>query len=811
MSAPEDRAEDRRTGGSRAGAWAALLLPLLAILFLYPYVFRGRIMLPLEILALCQPWTRHIGDLWGSVPSTHNPLLDTLQQYYPRRVYMQEALQGGWLPLWNPYAYGGSPFLATQQGAVLYPPAWALALLRPDLQFGWSAVFHLSVAGMGAYAFFRQLRLRPAGALAGAVAFAFNGFVVVWLAYVNVTQWTLCWLPLALYCWERGRAEDDLRWIAASAGVLALNVLGGHGQISTYVLLVWGAWALFRTLVSETPARGLLRWVALPAALAICLALGHLLPSMDYVPRTDRGARLPWERVLSYSMPASQLWTFLVPRLFGDQTWDYRFTFWMPNTGATAAFVERTFYPGAAVLVLAGAAFAARRARREERQLAAFSLALAVAGLLLAMATPLYWVFWRFVPGFGQFSAMARVICVSAWGLACLAALGVHCAESEDATVRGLARRALAAGGALGVLAVLCAYYIYGVAPDVVLTLMRDLRHDIGPLATRGYLLALAWIAAPVALVFLAERLGRGRRAQQAPGIAAWGMAAVVAADLFAFGVHYNPAADAALRPPPTPETSFIQAQTGLFRFLSTGPRGQETVQRMRMPSNLPSVFGFADLSGSDSFISRRYQGWEAATGQASGGSPWGTPGAPNLRAAGVRYYLTGASEPFAGLSPVVGTAVQEDGGALPYARLHTYTQVLETDADLLTALAVPNRFPAVALTAGPGAREFRGAPSVTPFEARRVNGNRLLLEGEAPGPGLLVVCEQYEPGWKARVDGRPVGLAPAEHLFLGLPLEAGRHRVELTYAPDAYRVGLFGSLAALACLCGIFAGFRRR
>src|SRR5690242_4272663 len=94
----------------RDAAAVAGMVAVIAI-FLAPYVFLGRSMLPLELLTIFQPWARHSAELWGgAAPAVHNPLLDSLQQYYPRRVYFAEALRGGWLPFWNPNVYGGSPF-----------------------------------------------------------------------------------------------------------------------------------------------------------------------------------------------------------------------------------------------------------------------------------------------------------------------------------------------------------------------------------------------------------------------------------------------------------------------------------------------------------------------------------------------------------------------------------------------------------------------------------------------------------------------------------------------------------------------------
>jgi hypothetical protein len=784
-------------------------------------------LLPLELIPVFQPWGARARELWTELPNLHNPLLDSLQQYYPRRVYMREALGGGWLPLWNPYAYGGTPFAGSQQGAVLYPPAWVLSVLAPELQFGWSALLHLSLAALGTYLFLRQLRLRAVSSAVGAVAFALNGFIVVWLAYPNVTQWTLCWLPLALYCWERARTRDyDLRWIAASGGVLALALLGGHGQSSMYVLLAWGAWAVFRWFTTSRNPGALLRAVVLPGALCVMLALGHLLPTLDYVPRTDRSARVSWESVQQAAMPPSQLWTFLLPRLFGDNTSQFAQEFWLPvKDQQRLTYIERSFYPGVSVLVLGGAALPLllrrRRVRTDtaggcddlqtHRGLALFSVVLTLAAVLLALGTPLYWPFWKLVPGFGQFTAVARVIGLAAWSLACLAALGVEAITQSDGAMRKGAARAVTASAVVGVLLVLAAHYVFGgAAPEGVRQyLCASGKPTPDALALGELLVAIAAMATPAILGLLATR-GTGRD-NASPGITApmvqWLALVVVAADLFIFGARYNPATDPKLLHVATPELTFLQDRRSQepFRFLAAGPPGQEIDVRRRLPSNLPATYGLADIDGSDSFVPMRYREWERATRDSAGAaSPWTRFASPNLRSAAVRYYLTSRPEVPSQMRGVVGTTVQEDPQALPYARVHA-------NEDLLTALSHSYRLPLVAMTLGPDAPNFNGPATITRFQTTRVNGNRLLLRGTTTRPGLLVVAEQFDPGWRAVVDGKRARIYPADHLLVGVPLEAGEPQVDLTYSPDSFRVGTFGTLLGLAVFCALVFGWVRR
>ncbi len=62
----------------------------------------------------------------------------------------------------------------------------------------------------------------------------------------------------------------------------------------------------------------------------------------------------------------------------------------------------------------------------------------------------------------------------------------------------------------------------------------------------------------------------------------------------------------------------------------------------------------------------------------------------------------------------------------------------------------------------------------------------------------LLVVSEAFDAGWRARVDGAPAKVVRTNYLFLGVPLEAGAHDVELVYRPPLLIAGGAVSVAAL-------------
>ncbi|MCC6861708.1 MAG: YfhO family protein [Bryobacterales bacterium] len=96
-----------------------------------------------------------------------------------------------------------------------------------------------------------------------------------------------------------------------------------------------------------------------------------------------------------------------------------------------------------------------------------------------------------------------------------------------------------------------------------------------------------------------------------------------------------------------------------------------------------------------------------------------------------------------------------------------------------------------------PGGRQ---APArllrVHEYSARRVR-----LEVEVAGPAFLASSETHYPGWRAFVDGREEKLYYTNGAFRGLPLAAGRHRVEMRFQPSILWRGALLSLAAWSLL----------
>jgi Bacterial membrane protein YfhO len=109
--------------------------------------------------------------------------------------------------------------------------------------------------------------------------------------------------------------------------------------------------------------------------------------------------------------------------------------------------------------------------------------------------------------------------------------------------------------------------------------------------------------------------------------------------------------------------------------------------------------------------------------------------------------------------------------------------------------------------TAGPVASGRSAGVQVTSQD-----GDTVAATVHALGAGYLVVADSMQqPGWSAKVDGRPVPLLPAQEAMVAVPVSAGVHRVELSYTVPGQQTGIMVTGGALVvCLGIVIFGWRR-
>lgn len=731
--------------------------------------------------------------------------------------------EGSW-PLWNPEFGFGAPMLADASYQLGYPFTWLQLALAPAVFYKALAFVHAALAALGCFELARRYGQCDGPAFLAAGLWACSGPFLSTLA-MNHHFAGAALMPWALLALERALDAPSARaslWLAAAG---ALQLLAGSGDICAMTGVAAGLRVVVRLAAKRPGAE--LRPGLVSAGAGVVLALGlaslQWIPTLALVSESGRGRMAAPDREY-WSLAPPALVDLVVPRLVGDA----------PLGEAARARLFEGREPFLACLYVGVVGFPLAALGASSRRPAARFLVLACATFLvlaLGRFSPLYDALVR-VPPFGLLRYPVKYVVPFALFFGLLAGLGL-CEWRNEPLSRRRLRFAAALGAGLAAAALVAGRLLAAGGPAVRALLDAWLLPEP---ATRAEFQARAAadLYTTAALGGLATSLIALRTLRPAwSGRTALALAVVALADAARVGQAVNPTAPAALvaHVPPvvarlggtgSPARVFSPAseRPWLIAQLTRGPAGWDAESRWTLGLlellQPPRAARFG-LSGSfDGDFTGLAPG---PTGEVAGlvhrfrGTRFGVR---LLRIGSVDFVVTLERQTFADLAeagPPLGSVFREPihvlrvPDPLPRARFATRWRVASEPASYVQ-LADPRFDPEqeVVLAAPPPIQASAGvavAAAVRPIERRM---DRLAFETEAAAPGLLVLAEAYDRGWRARVDGAPAPLFRANALFRAVPVAAGRHRVELAYRPAAVAWGAgvsAGSLvAAIALAC---------
>jgi len=765
-----------------------------------------------------------------------NELSDQYIVGYAFREFAAQSLRAGeGFPLWNPYQFGGMPYVAAMHGDIFYPTFLLRMLLPTDVAMTWGFVIHLLLCGLFTFVFLRATGLGFLPSLVGGAAYMMSGPIASYASPGHDGKLFLgALLPLFLWTLHRG-VGDGRRWAwGLMALVVGLAVLSPHPQLLQYFLLAGGAYALYVAFgggdaVNARPplARGT-AFVRLGLSLGAVLLGGlmgavQFLPVMGYVDWSPRAGGAGWEHAISYSFPPEELLNTYLPQFSGILQ-----SYWGRN-----GIHFHSEYIGAAVLLLAAAA-RGRLAGARRAGLWFWGGTLVVSlRWSLGGFTPFYSLVYAIVPGTEFFRAPSTMFYVTTFSVAVLAAIG-----TRRLLAGAIGRGYVIAWAAFG--AVVLALAASGALTNVAISLSPEGREQAA-LANQGET-AVGAVRSLVFLLLAAGLAVAARMGRIPPRVAGWAVVAVVAADLWSIDRRYwrfSPPASEIFATDATIEYLQRLEEPGRVLPLQLGlPQGERREPYM---AGL-SPYG---LRNAGNLMAHRvrsivgYHGNELGRYQellGINGDPqvlFAQLANPNVwQLLNVRFLMTDADEPpFQGATRVVGPVRNSAGNTV-----NLYRMPGDNPLAWVTPVAVKAPDPAVLATLREPAFDIRSAalfdtsaavqgadvaappaPIDLPVEvlAYAPGEIRLRLARPAPQGSALVVSENFYPGWTATVDGRPAEAARADYVLIGVPLTEGAREVTLRFRSAPYETGKTVTLVALglagALAIGGLAAERRR
>ena len=720
---------------------------------------------------------------------------------YAFREFAAQSLRDGTgFPLWNPYLFGGMPYIAAMHGDIFYPTFLLRMILPTDVAMTWGFIIHVFLAGFFTYVFLRSLGLGFFGALAGGLAYMMSGNVAGLVSPGHDGKLFIsAMLPLAMFLVTRG-VRDGKHWaFGALAVTVGLAVLSPHPQLLQYMLLVCGSYGLFMAFsdngtgpLALSTALSRLALAAVAVVTGFAIGAVQYLPVQEYVPWSPRALGKPWELATSYSMPPEEMINFWVPQFSGILE-----RYWGDN------FIHlHSEYLGVAAILLAFLAFARGRIVLN-RKLLWFFAGVTIVALLWALGgnTPFYKLVYAVVPGTKFFRAPSTMLYVISFGVAVLAGIGAERAAYRDVSRRFLlvcAGVVLAIGlvGAFGGLTNLGVSLADATQVDRVYANDSALR--VG--AWRSTLFG----ALATTCLFL---LSTGRLSREAGGYL---LAGIVAVDLWTVERMY-------WRFSPPASQTFASDSTIAYVKAQPQPGRVLMVPTSREVGRDPFLAGDALMAHKVRAVPG-YHGNELGRFQQLGG---GAPQYPQIvnpnfwHLMNIKYVLTDAeSLNVQGLNRVVGP-VQNAYGTTVFlyemsddnpAAWVAPAIVKATDPEMLGTVLDP-RFDVrrVALfdtAAAVTAVELTTMPEPIAVKARttRFDPGAIDVELDQPAPAgsALIVSENYYPGWTAMVDGKPATVGRADMTIIGVELPAGARQVSLRFTSPPYETGKTITLVAI-------------
>jgi hypothetical protein len=694
----------------------------------------------------------------------------------------------GSIPQWNPYLFGGLPYIGAMHGDIFYPSAWLRWIMPVDLAITYAMALHFVLAGWFMYRLGRSLGLGWGAAVVAGVAYELTGIVASQMSpghdgklFVSALTPLSFWVLLAAI-------RHQKRWAFGVFAITVALIILGHYHMAYFLLLALGLWALY--LVFWDPQRPAevqpLPTLALAAG-AVAIGLGitalQVMPFFAYIPfspRADGATDLGWEFATSYALPPGEVFTLLLPQFNGvlDHYW------------GTNPIKFHTEYMGALPLVLAAFAFGDK-----QRRVMAFTLAgFALFFLLLSFAghTPFYRPFYEFMPLLKKIRAMGMVFYLPAFFLCVLAGIGAERVFARAVPMRTV----LAVGGAVVLFALLGAVgALQGLAESMAINERYEAVVGNAPYLQSGAVRLLVFAVAGLAVLVGAVN---GKIARP---VATAMLALVVALDLWSVNREFY---------------TFSPRATELFADDAITTRLKEVKPPYRV-LDAANAYGWSLLMAYKVPTALGYHGFELQRYRELGGkdSGWQNLFSPNLLdLLAIRYLILPDSQPVPGFRQVVPKMTTTFGTpAVLYEResLPAYARVIPASAklakDQAAATIVDERFPVnrvaifddSATVLSPAAAQPFAEPTATAtVTSWQPGAMEIQVTGAEAAPSHLVVSENWYKDWTAEVDGKPGVVRRADLSLLSVDLPPGAKSVRLTFASPEYATGKLVSLVSL-------------
>lgn len=716
---------------------------------------------------------------------------DFLYSSYPARVFAATSLARGEIPLWNPYTFGGMPFLADIITATFYLPTFPLVLFVSNghLNFYWlelMVILHYLLAGTTMYYLGKSFGLQYLPSLFAGISYMLTGFMVVHAIHQPVVT-LAAWIPLIVLLFRRTLIEVHWKWVFLTALVLGHSILAGFPQLSLYIYFFLFLLFLFELLTTYSgrallsrPALSMASRAGVAIVLSVMLAMVQLLPTIELSEMSQR-AEITYQFATEGSLAWPQLPTLLFPKLFGSAGAG-GYNYWGP--GRYFYYWETCIYLGVIpFLLMLLSVF-----HDERNKYVPFLWGVGLFALLFALGNNfvVHRVFFSFVPGFSRFRNPARIGILLAFAAVILSAFSFQHLLYDQRSQRENNRlqRVLVLVSVMVIGAAFWFIVQSGAGGDAF-SFLHD--KQAASMVAKELNLSLGLLVVSGGLILMLLRRAAWSR---------WAGFLVIGAmfvDLYLFGSTQNNS--------PVSPTAYFARSEQLVNFLRREGEGE--------------IFRL-NTRNADGMIMDRNQGMIDRIFLMEGYSP--------LTLQRLNFPMGSSDRAIDLLNIKYKTVTDRQRQALSLVKNETYlpraffvysTHVVHSENELLEYIKSPSFDHRTTAVLEKDPEVQLAPPLTTPTWKAHITSysiNAISLDVETSHNGFLLLSEMYFPGWNAYIDGKQTEIFQTDYNLRGIFVSAGSHKIEVRFEPESFRKGVILTIASLlVCSTGLVISTRSK
>jgi len=331
------------------------------------------------------------------------------------------------VPQWDPYIFGGMPFVDAFHGDLFYPFTFLKFFGSLFRMLSYNLLVHIFFAGVFAYLCARQFKLSKLASLLSGIAYMFAGYLLSLMApWHDGKIFVTTLFPLTILFIERGFEKKPFLNFSLLGLIIGLIILTPHPQMAYFTLWANALYIVFKLIMLYRDKKSLGQ-VIKPSALALyAVVIGLLISAIqfypgyyyttNYSPRTE--AKKGWEWAKSWSLHEEEAASILIPEFVGTNSQNTKTYYWGKN-----AFKDNSETVEVVCFFVALIGFFFYRKKE-----AYFMGGLGLLALIYALGatTPFFKLFFYIIPMVKSMRAPSMVMFVFSFSVAILAGMGLQ-------------------------------------------------------------------------------------------------------------------------------------------------------------------------------------------------------------------------------------------------------------------------------------------------------------------------------------------------------------------------------------------------